>query len=128
MLKTACFFFLALFCVQPTFAEYPKPPLEAYGALPGVSSAEISPDGSKLATISNRENGTYLLVTDVTSGELIKGVGIGAIKARNVAFYDNSHVILRASNTIKTYGFRGEYEYGGAFTLNIETGKVEQLL
>jgi dipeptidyl aminopeptidase/acylaminoacyl peptidase len=128
MLKSACFLFLALFCVLPAFAEYPKPPLEAYGALPSVSNAEVSLDGSKIAMIFNRQEGTYLLVTDANTGELIKGVSIGAIKARSVAFYDNTHVILRASDTIKTHGFRGEYEYGGAFAINIETGKVEQLL
>jgi pimeloyl-ACP methyl ester carboxylesterase len=126
--KIGTSFFLFLFCVLPAFADYPEPPLEAYGALPNVSSAELSPDGTKLATISNRDGGTYLLVIDVETGELIKGAAIGEIKARDVSFYDDSYVILRVSNTIKTYGFRGEYEYGGAFAMNIETGEIEQLL
>lgn len=128
MLKTAYCFCLILFCALPAFADYPRPPLEAYGALPSVSSAEISPDGTKLAVISNRADGTYLLVTDIATGELIKGAALGDMKARNVVFFDNEHVILRVSDTISTFGFRGEYEYGGAFSMNIKTGKIEQLL
>ncbi|MEL7540040.1 MAG: S9 family peptidase [Pseudomonadota bacterium] len=108
-------------------ADYPKPPLEAYGALPQISSAEISPDGSKIAMIANFENGTRVLVSEVGGG-IIQQIGIDDLKARGLEFYDNEHVVLRVSETTTTYKFRGEYEYSGAYSINIETLEDNQLI
>ncbi|MEL6857897.1 MAG: S9 family peptidase [Pseudomonadota bacterium] len=108
-------------------AEYPKPPLEAYGALPQVQSAEISPDGTKVAVIANLPTGTRLIVFE-TDGSITHQFGVEESKARGIRFYDNEHVIMRASETTRTFGFRGEYEYSGAFSINLETLDVVQLL
>lgn len=104
------------------------PPLEAYGNLPYFSSAEISPDGTMVAVIANIDDGTTRLLVFKTGGELVKQVGIGEIKARGVSFYSDDHIILRASETTRTWGFRGDYEYSAAFSINLKTGKVVQLL
>ena len=108
-------------------AEYPQPPLEAYGALPQISSAEISPDGTKVAAIANFGEVTRAIIIETGVG-VTQQIGIEESKARGVEFYDNDHIILRASETISTYGFRGEYEYSGAFAINIETLDVNQLI
>ena len=108
------------------YAETP-PPLEAYGKLPFTSSAEISPDGTKVVVIANLNGKTSLVVFEV-GGKIIKQVGIESIKARSVSFYDDDHVILNVSETTTTRGFRGEYEFSGAYAINIETGKTSQLL
>lgn len=118
---------IALFATICASAEHPKPPIEAYGALPQISRAAISPDGTKVATIANVDGQTQMVVFAL-SGGILKQIGIDKIKARNVEFYDNDHVILRVSDTTRTYGFRGKYEYTGAFAINIETGDIEQLL
>ncbi|MHA7900339.1 MAG: alpha/beta hydrolase family protein [Henriciella sp.] len=108
-------------------AEYPQPPLEAYGALPQISDAEISPDGTKIAAIVNTEAGTRMAVFNIGGGvETI--IGIDSIKARGVNFYDNDHVILRVSETTATFGFRGDYEYSGAFAVSLEDNSLTQLL
>lgn len=128
MRRSWFFVLLYLLCLPTAFAQYPQPPLEAYGALSDVTSADLSPDGTKLATITNTKDGSFLLVTDVVSGALIKGANIGNIKARSVTFYDDSYVVMRVSDTISTYGFVGAYEYGAAFAMHVGTGKLEQLL
>lgn len=58
-----------------TVAQSENPPLEAYGAMPLISSAEMSPDGTKIATIVNAENGSRLVIFSA-AGEIIKQVGI----------------------------------------------------
>lgn len=108
-------------------AEYPKPPLEAYGALPQVQSAEISPDGKRVAAIANVPQGTRLVVFE-TDGSITHQFGVEESKARGISFYDNDHVIFRASETTRTYGFRGEYEHSGSFSINLETMEVVQLI
>ncbi len=120
--------YLAIFGSLSAQAEYPKPPLEAYGALPRIADAELSPDGERVATIANLEDGARMIVFTLSGDVAPKQVGVGDIKARNVEFFDNQHVIFRASETTTTYGFRGEYEYSGAFSFNLETNKIEQLL
>ena len=116
-----------LFGTLAAHAEYPKPSLEAYGALPQISSAQISPDGSKVAAIANVGNSTRAIILEIGVG-VTQQIGVEEAKARGISFYDNEHIILRASETISTFGFRGEYEYSGAFAINIESLDVNQLL
>ncbi|MFN3214400.1 MAG: alpha/beta hydrolase family protein [Henriciella sp.] len=107
--------------------DYPKPPLAAYGALPQIADAELSPDGTKVATIVHLKDGSRLAVLSLEGAPPIQ-LGLRELKARGVEFYDNDHVILHVSETTKTYGFRGEYEYSGAFVFDLETQDVKQLL
>ena len=107
--------------------EYPNPSLESYGALPQISSAEISPDGTKVATIYNLDGGQRMVVFSLIGDAPIQ-VGLNNMKARGVSFYDNEHVILRASDTTRTRGFRGEYEFDAAISISLEDNKTRQLL
>lgn len=108
-------------------AQYPQPPLEAYGDLPQISSAEISPDGAHYAIIANVSEGSRLIVLDENT-DFVSQIGIESIKARNTEFFDNDHVILSVSETTRTTGFRGRYEYSAAFSYNIETSNIQQLM
>lgn len=123
------FFFLLCLYFETSLAhaEHTKPPLEAYGALPQISDAEISPDGTRVAAIVNADEGTRMAVFNV-SGGISTLIGVDELKARGVAFYDNKHVVLQVSETTSTFGFRGEYEFGGAFAVNVEDNSVTQLL
>ena len=123
--------FLSLACLISTpglaSADYPQPPLEAYGALPQISDAEISPDGTKIAAIVNSPDDTRMAVFNIGGG-IGNLIGIDSIKARGVEFYDNEHVVLRVSETTTTFGFRGEYEFSGAFAVALEDSSITQLL
>lgn len=130
-MRTIIFAALSAFTLSVNLAnaqeDYPRPPLEAYGALPQISDAEISPDGSKVATIVNFEGGTRVVVFDLQGSEPIQ-LGVQNMKADSVSFYDNENVIFRARDTKSTFGFRGEFEYSGAFTINLKTTETQQLL
>lgn len=108
-------------------AQDNRPDLEAYGSMPLISSAAISPDGTKIATIANASDGSRLIVF-AYGGEVIKQVGIANMKARNVSFYGDDHVILTVSDTTKTRGFRGEYEFSGSFAVSLADDRIVALL
>lgn len=118
---------LILFGSSIAQAEYPKPPLEAYGALPLISDAEISPDGSMVAAIANVPEGSKMIVFQENGG-VTNSIGVSSIKARDVKFYDNEHVILLVSKTTKLAGLSRGYENGGAFSVNLAKNKVVQML
>lgn len=103
------------------------PPLEAYGNLPFFSDAELSPDGQRIAAIAHTANGSRLVVLD-RGGSVLSQIGTSNIKARGVGFYDDDHVILFASETTRTQGFRSRYEYSGAYSINLSTTAVVTLL
>lgn len=107
-------------------AQYPQPPIEAYGELPRISDAEISPNGQSFAIIANSGENSRLIVLD-KDGALVQQIGVGDIKARGVEFFDNEHIILRVSQTTETFGFRGRYEFDAAFSFNMKTQKIRQL-
>lgn len=116
------------FPAAPILAQGAPPPLEAYGNLPLFSDAELSTDGSRIAAIANAPDGGSVLMVMGRDGKMIRQVGASALKPRGVSFYDDDHVILFASETIKTTGFKGKYEYSGAYSINLETGETVTLL
>ncbi|MFN3312771.1 MAG: alpha/beta hydrolase family protein [Hyphomonas sp.] len=118
---------LALAVPGALSAAAQTPPLEAYGGLPRFSDAEISPDGTRIAAIVNSQTGSQLMVLNI-DGTVIRQIGTSNIKARGVEFYDSEHVILLASITTRTYGFRGRYEFSGAYSINLATGNTVTLL
>ncbi|MEM9375054.1 MAG: prolyl oligopeptidase family serine peptidase [Pseudomonadota bacterium] len=122
-------FAIVLHFVSSAVAEntHPIPPLKAYGALPEISSAEISPDGTKVATIVHFDDRSMMLVISLVGDPPIP-IGISNMKPRAVSFYDNDYVILRLSDTTSTIGFRAEYEFDTAVAINLKSNEFEQLL
>ena len=124
-------FFFSLFLLMPCFqfcSQAEPIPLEAYGQLELVQSADISPDGAHIAIIANVDGLARLMVFDANF-KLVNGLNISKLKARSVSFYDNEHVILRVSETNRVYGYRGEFEFSAALAINIaKDAKPVQLL
>ena len=127
MRKFGLVLFLFLFCPLTAFGEYPRPSLEAYGELPRFSHAAISPDGSKVATLANVGDETRLIVFALGQG-ISNQVSVSNIKARSVRFIDDDHVIMIASETIRRRGFKGKFENSAAFSINLDSNKIVQLL
>ncbi|MFZ5617029.1 MAG: alpha/beta hydrolase family protein [Pseudomonadota bacterium] len=102
------------------------PPIEAYGELPEISAVAISPDGTHFAFIRRQNDEEYFVVKAI-GGDIV-GAGKGDFKARWTSFADNQHAIFRASETTRSFGFRGEWENSGAISFNLETKKLKLLL
>ncbi|UTW45445.1 S9 family peptidase [bacterium SCSIO 12696] len=123
-LLTVVCFLLAIVC-QPIVAA---PAVEDYGLLPQYRSFSISPDGEHYAYIQRIKQDDYVIVVNVNSKEMVRGINASKVKARSVEFLSNEHVILRASKTARRFGIRGHWENSRAISLNIKTGKFKYLL
>ncbi len=88
----------------------------------------ISPEGQKIGAIMRTDGAEALLTFDFDEKQWRGGVRLSDIKARDVEFIGNDHIILRASETTSLYGFRGQLEYSAAFAFNLETERIRQLL
>ena len=118
----------SILCLAPCTAQAQSepPPIEAYGGLPYVSDAELSPDGSKVAAIFNADGLTVMQVLTLQGGVLFAG-RVGEFKPRYLTFHDNDHVLLRASEATRVLGYRGAFEYSASLALNIGTGEFAQI-
>ncbi|MCR9271425.1 MAG: prolyl oligopeptidase family serine peptidase [Hyphomonadaceae bacterium] len=121
----AVFGFIAVFNL-PCLAQS-QPPIEAYGELPEIRYAAISDSGTKVAMVLEAGGETRVAVYDLMGGEP-KAIGTGDVQIRGLDFASDDLVILKTSETTRTRGYLGRFEYSGAFSLNLETMDVQLLL
>ena len=119
--KTLIVTLLVLFSVTGV-AIADRPPLEVYGNLPFVTSAAISPDGEHIAILANVEGRARLVIYDKDM-KILNAFGTSKLKARDIGFFDNDHVILWVSRTDSIAGFVGRFEASGAYAINFKTGR-----
>ncbi|TLU67391.1 S9 family peptidase [Thalassotalea litorea] len=103
-----------------TFADYAQ--------LPEKSMMRVSPSGTKLAYRMASEDRDLLIVMDLTTGEMIRAADIAAVNPDHVYFIDEDRVVLMASNNTRMFGYHGRHDVSAAFSFNLETGDLHQLL
>ncbi|MEM9668546.1 MAG: S9 family peptidase [Pseudomonadota bacterium] len=104
-----------------------QPPIEAYGQLPAMSFASLSPDGEKLAFIAREDEDNVLLIFDLETLEPV-GISIGNTKTERVSWADSEHVIFRAFDNTRMFGYRGRFRFSAALAINVKTQKHKWLL
>jgi dienelactone hydrolase len=109
-------------------AAQARPPLEAFGDQPVVRSAELSPDGAKVAYIQRIEGVDVLAIYDFATQRASVLARIENIRARDIGFAGDNHVILRVSRTDSAFGVRNRFETSAAFAVNLTTKRIIQLL
>lgn len=105
-----------------------KPPLEAYGEMPDIRSAEISPDGKQVAFLQRINDVDYVLAVDLATNTTTPLANGGDMRARYVTFAGNRHVVAVASELTRHINFKGKWENSAAFAISLDTKKVVQLL
>ncbi|TCM21390.1 dipeptidyl aminopeptidase/acylaminoacyl peptidase [Novosphingobium sp. PhB165] len=107
--------FLAHAAVEP-------PPLDAYGELPRVEDAAISPNGHNLASVTQVEGDRRISVFDET-GAIKFNVSSGKSKVRSIEWADDDTVLLTNSATVPLFGFAAaKYEFYGTVILPLNGG------
>lgn len=91
-------FVLKAVAAIPSFAAEPAP-LEAYGELPNVEDAAISPDGNRIATIAQIKGQRTLLFLD-SELNLLRSALLGDIKSRSIQWAGNDAVLLIMTETV----------------------------
>jgi dipeptidyl aminopeptidase/acylaminoacyl peptidase len=101
----------------PAWAQGAPPPVEAFGRLPAIADAAISPDGSKVALLMNaRDGSTGISVIDLEQGRNIYTAGAPEeSELRAVGWADDTHVsyivtrAMRPDEILPAYmEFRGD--------------------
>ena len=102
-------------------------PLEAYGKLPEVRLATLSPSGNRLALLRNEGEQGIIFVYDLDAGETIAGVDVRDLNARELRFANEDKLLIIAGKATNMV-FTRRFDYSAAFVLDLNTGKVRQLL
>lgn len=89
---------VALACVSQATAQTAPPPADAYGRLPAVSDAAISPDGHRVLISVAAANSTGVQVINVDTGAVERTIAAPAdVAIRGVRFANNQRALLYVS-------------------------------
>lgn len=120
---TALLFILLGLCYPAAAA----PTVETYAAEPRISDMELSPNGELVAYTLSEAGKRTIVITSITDG-VIRIFDSTENTDNSYEFLGNEHLIVRSTEVSFFPGYSGEYRIRVAFSLNISTGEVQQLL
>ncbi len=104
----------------------PPPPLEAYARTPLVDEIAISPDGKRIAAISQKGDDKFLLYFDLPNGAP-QHVNLGTVKLRDLFWGSNDNIIVTNAFTSDRYAYDMEkHDYWLASSIDTKTQKIQQ--
>lgn len=104
-------------------------PLSAYGRLPLIEDAQISPDGKMIAYAITDGEKRMILVRRIDDGAVIARIGASDRKLRDIRWAGTSHLIYTVSQTAKPVDFSGpSREYWLAAVYDLATGAQRGLM
>jgi dipeptidyl aminopeptidase/acylaminoacyl peptidase len=104
-------------------------PLEAYGALPVIDSAVISPNGQAIAYATTVDGKTRVLIHSIDDHKPLGGLDVGDQKLRDVVWAGNDNVLVTVSVTRTAVGISGpRQEFYMTQSFNLTTHKQKALL
>ncbi len=105
------------------------PPLSAYGHLPSIEQAAISPDGQKLAVIFTEGEARKIIIQRLPDLKIIGMIATGDNKVREIRWAGLKHLIVTISQTAWVMNLSNpKSEWYMALDYNLETHKQRQLL
>jgi acetyl esterase/lipase len=115
------FLILFLAALGAAVSARAAPPLEAYGRLPAIEDAALSPSGARFAVIVADRDGRKVIVRK-SDGEVLGGLALGKAKLRGVSFAGEDHVLITESATVArpVVGLQVT-EMAGVIDLNLKT-------
>ncbi len=102
------------------------PPLDLFAASPLIDDITISPDGKRVAFISQKVDQKILGYFDLADQKLHQ-FALGAKKVRSIFWGDNTHVVMVSSVTDSLPGFASKGEFSLAEIINLDTLEVRQI-
>lgn len=123
--------FLVAICWVDGFASFadpaPRPPIELYGERAGIRSMSMSPSGDQIAFIRRTDGRDILFVYSEEEGAQPK-LDISTLQGNWVWFPTEDHVIIRGYDTRRIFGYKGKVDYSAAFSYQLDSGNLKQLL
>jgi dipeptidyl aminopeptidase/acylaminoacyl peptidase len=121
-------FWLGLACALMA-APAVAAPLEAYGKLPSIEAAAVSPNGSALGYITANGEDRTVAVQDLATGKVLMIATAGGQKVREILWAGDRHLLVITTLTTTPVGViarRGEYAV--ALDFDLKKGKIRKLL
>lgn len=108
----------------PKAPTEPRPSVEAYARTPMVDHIALSPDGKRVAIVSQKGDTKVLLYFEVAD-QKVKQLNMGDIKVRSLFWGSNSHIVLTNSTTTSLPMFAGgRHEFLLGRSIDLDTLKV----
>ena len=105
------------------------PPLSAYGHLPSIEQAAISPDGQNLAVIFANGEARKIVFLRLSDFKITGTVAFGDQKVRAISWAGPRHLLVSISQTTWVQGLDApKSEWYMAVDYNLETHKQRQLM
>lgn len=97
------------------------PPLEAYGQLPAIEDAAVSPSGGRFAVVLADKDSRKVVIRG-SDGAVLGGLALGQAKLRSVTFAGEDHVLITETATVSrpVAGIRTT-ELAGVIDYNLKT-------
>jgi dienelactone hydrolase len=112
-----------------TWPAHAGAPLDAYGRLPSIEQAALSPDGSKIAFIQTLQDTRLLVIFDMSVEKVAGGVRMGDEKIRQVRWADNDNLLITTASSsmpMELSGTKTEWDLMQVY--NLKTHKTKGLL
>jgi len=104
-------------------------PLSAYGKLPTIEAASVSPSGHAVAMVLTNGEDRMIVVKDLASQQLTLRAGTGRAKVRYVRWAGDQHLVIVTSVTATPFDVvTTQREWSMAFRMDLKTGKVLPLI
>ena len=96
------------------------PPLSAYGRLPAIDNAALSPSGERFAVIESDKDGRTVYVRQTADGKVVRAFRFGAAKLRGLTWAGDDHllIITTATMALSEPGAR-KHEWEGVIHLDL---------
>ncbi len=114
----------------PNNAQHPDiaTTAEIYGTPPEVQMVAVSPSGDAFAYRHLDDERDLVVVRSMADGQVIRLTDVSDVKPQALYFVSDTHLILQISDNLRLTGFRGIHDVSIAYSLNIKTGDINQLL
>ncbi|WP_143435252.1 alpha/beta hydrolase family protein [Henriciella aquimarina] len=110
-------------------AQTVHPPIEAYGRLPSVIDAQISPDGQRVALLTYADDHREVQVYDLEAKAYTHAFDARDLETNYIRFGDPDHLLLMASAPAGPQrSWQRRMEIAAVMVLNLANGKTIGLL
>jgi len=121
--------FLAAFLLTSFNAQAEVPSLESYGKLRKISRMKISPNGEMIAyRLTESDEKDFIVVLSLKERKVIAAMDVKKIDPESHYFANNDYIVVIGSNHVHPPNFRNSFDVSTAFSFEIKTQKVEQLV
>ncbi len=105
---------------KASVAPSAPPPIEAFAQSAAIDQIAISPDGKRVAVVSQVGDEKKLIYFDSLKGDS-KAIGLGPAKIRNLLWADNNHIVLVDATVTYLPQFAGDkHEFRLARVLKLD--------